>query len=326
MIQPTEYQKKLYLVIGMIIIGGVLLVSLYAFKSDKNESDNKVSEGNIVSPQTDFNITLDTLDANSRSAFYRKERQTDTVLMSNPFDKKEADGTGNQILDAASELEKNVPSRKASRKIINEDLWDIDQEGEPSNLGLQTTQPIETEQEKRTKLLEANRRQREIYTSENTSVRANNLSFNAAIYRDQFILPGDEVELILTEDVNYNGKVIPKNTVVFAIASINKSRVLLSVYNINHVPVFLTAKDYRDGMVGIRSKRAGQLWKEASKQLQDNVIQDVTFEASQESGRIGRGIGRAISQIFRQKNYKQKDKILLVNDHQVIFTTQTKSE
>ncbi len=322
----TEYQKKLYLVIGMTVLGGILLFSLNAFKADDSDLKNKVSEGNIVSPDTDFNITLDTLDSKDRSEFYRKDREEDTVLMANPFDKKKEQSSGNRILDAANQLEKEVPTRKASRKTVNEDLWDMEEEQEPSNLGLGTAQPEETEAEKRRKLLEANKLQRELYTTVSNTASSSNFSFNAAIYRDQFILPGDEVELILTEDVNYDGKVIPKNTVVFAIASINKNRVLLSLNNINHVPIALTAKDYRDGMIGIRSNRAGQLWKEASKQLQNNVVQDVTIEASQETGRIGRGIGRAITQIFRQRNYKQKDKILLVNDHQVIFATQPKSE
>ena len=98
MMPPTDYQKKLYLVLGMALMGCVLLGSLYAFRSGDDTTDTTVSEGNIVSPQTDFNITLDTLDASSRSAFYRKERERDTVLMASPFDKKNGEGNGSQHL------------------------------------------------------------------------------------------------------------------------------------------------------------------------------------------------------------------------------------
>ncbi|HDZ14588.1 MAG TPA: conjugative transposon protein TraM, partial [Pricia sp.] len=42
----------------------------------------------------------------------------------------------------------------------------------------------------------------------------------AAIYRDQFVLPGDRVTLILSEDAYYRGKHFPKNTFVYAVANI----------------------------------------------------------------------------------------------------------
>lgn len=320
----TESQKKLYLLLGMVVLGGVLLFSLNGFKASEQKEENTISEGNMVSPEADFNITLDTLNSKDRKAFYRKDRDTDTIELVDPFVKKEESTPSNRILQAANELENKPTTPKSSKTKINEDLWDMDTEEDTSNLGLENVLPVETEEERRRKILEANRRQSELYSSSQKSTpTANSLSINAAVYRDQFILPGDDVELITTEDVEYNGKIIPKNTVIIASSEIKKNRVLLEVNNIHHTRISLVAEDYRAGGIGIKSKRAGELWSEASKQLENNLAQDIAQEASQETGRVGRGIARTIAQIFRRKNLKKNDKILLVNDHQVILIPQT---
>ena len=328
MIQPTEYQKKLYLVIGMAIMGGILFVSLYAFKSEDSSSDNTVSQGNIVSPETDFNITLDTLDANSRSAFYRKERERDTVLMANPFDKKKEQGTGNQILDAANQLDKEVPTYKTSRKTVNQDLWDMDSPEEPTNLGLGTE--AEKQANYRAGLLKA-REERlarsQDYSApqqsmENQSDTDGFLEFQASIYRDQFILPGDRVILILNNPISYKGNVFKKNTFIYAIANIQGSRVMMNVTNIDHVPVALKVMDIADGNVGMYSQRAGELWREFQGDTQTQAVNQAGTELAQQSN--SRLLGAAITsfgRFFRRKKYRERDKILLVNNDKLILST-----
>ncbi|MCK5443824.1 MAG: conjugative transposon protein TraM [Maribacter sp.] len=325
--RPTEYQKKLYLVIGMAIMGGILFVSIYAFKSEDSSSDNTVSQGNIVSPQTDFNITLDTLDANSRSAFYRKERERDTVLMVNPFDKKKEQGTGNQILDATSVLEKEA-SRKPSRNNFNEDLWDMDSPEEPTNLGLGTE--AEKQASYRAGLLKA--REERLARSQDYSAPQQNmenqsdtdsfLEFQASIYRDQFILPGDRVILILNNPISYKDNVFKKNTFIYAIANIQGSRVMMNVTNIDHVPVALKVKDIADGNVGMYSQRAGELWREFQGDTQTQGVNRAGTELAQQSN--SQLLGAAITsfgRFFRKKKYRERDKILLVNNDKLILST-----
>lgn len=328
MIRPTEYQKKLYLVIGMALMGCILLGSLYAFKSEDTTSDNTVSEGNIVSPETDFNITLDTLDASSRSAFYRKERKPDTVLMANPFDKRKEDqGTGNRILNATSALEKEEP-RKTALDNFDEDLWDMDSPEEPVNLGLVSEADEQTNY--RAELLTA--REERLARSQDYSAPQQHtvdtketdifLEFQASIYRDQFILPGDRVILILNTPITYKGNVFKKNTFIYAVANIQGSRVMMNVSNIDHVPVALNAKDIADGNAGMYSQRAGELWREFQADTQNQGVNQAASEVAQESN--SRLLGAAITsfgRFFRQKKYRERDKILLVNNDKLILTT-----
>ena len=148
------------------------------------------------------------------------------------------------------------------------------------------------------------------------------LEFNAAVYRDQFILPGDRITLILTQPVTYKGNVFKKNTFVYAIAHIQGARVMMNVTNLDHVPVSLVAKDVTDGSLGMYSERAGQLWREFNANAQSNGINDVTGEIAQRADvpLVGTAI-RAFGQFFRTKKYREKDKILLVDNDQLILTT-----
>lgn len=155
-----------------------------------------------------------------------------------------------------------------------------------------------------------------------TAASVDFLEFQAAIYRDQFIMPGDRVTLILTQPITYKGNVFKKNTFLYANANIQGSRVMLKVTNIDHVPVSLVAKDVADGNLGMYSERAGELWREFNADAQTQGMNDVTGEIAQQSNvpLVGTAI-RAFGQFFRKKKYREKDKILLVNDDKMILTT-----
>lgn len=313
-------KNKMYLIIGMSVLGGIILITLNAFRVDKKDDNPTISKGNIVSKQTNFDITLDTLSDKDRNAFYRKQREKDTILLADPFT-EEKQSESDEII---SELTKYLEEDKIT--LDNDSIEELLRDSEnvyETDLKFKE-EVFESEAQRKRKILEANQRQKERFSSVDNTDNSPSISINAAIYRDQFILPGDLVEVITTKDAYYNDKIIPKNTIVFAQAAIKENRVLLRVNNINHVPLALTATDYNDGIKGIRSKRAGELWREAAKEAKENITNDLTVEASQETGRIGRSIGRAIVQLFRKKRYKKKDKILLIGDHPMILKNETK--
>lgn len=147
-------------------------------------------------------------------------------------------------------------------------------------------------------------------------------SFHATIYRDQFILPGNRVTLILTDDVQHNGKRFAKNTFVYAVANIQGSRVLLEVANIDKTAFLLTAIDQEDGMVGLHNERAGQLLNE----FKADATQQGSNELSEAVGNsietpIARNLIQSFGTFFQRKKYKQRDKILLVNGDRVVLTS-----
>lgn len=322
----TEAQKKkrMYLVIGMSVLGLGLLAVLISFRGGPAETSGESAE---INKNVDFNIKLDTVDKKDRKLFY--QRRKDSVPSLDPY-KDEKKSSEDKLMKSlgALEGEGERPEKKTARP--DDDLWDLEGgSGKMQNLGLEgdsDTQRLERKREERKRLLEANREKRALYGAggggtEKTS-NATGISFRAAVYQDQFVLPGDEVELILTEEAVHNGKILPRNTIVFALASINKNRVLLQATNINHVPMELHAKDLVDGMTGIRSQRAGELWTQSSAEMQNDAYRDLAGEATQESGRLARGVIRTLGDFFRKKKLGKKDKILLVNDHQIILTNE----
>lgn len=149
-----------------------------------------------------------------------------------------------------------------------------------------------------------------------------NIEFRASVYRDQFIMPGDRVTLILTQPLTYKGSLFPKNTFLYATANIKKSRVLLDITNINHVEVNLVAKDIRDGRQGLYNKRAGELWREYQADAQSDGVSDLAGDISRSVNvpLAGSAI-RAFGSFFRKKKYKENDKILLIGNHELILTT-----
>lgn len=159
------------------------------------------------------------------------------------------------------------------------------------------------------------------YAESSSKNSPSSISLDAAIYRDQFILPGNRVTLILKEGTYYNGKRFPKNTFVYATANIQGSRILLEVTNIKNVKMSLTAIDQEDGMIGLHNERAGELMQE----FVTDVQREGTDELSEAAGEItemplARNLVRSFGNFFTKKKYKQRDKILLVNGDRVFLT------
>ncbi len=159
------------------------------------------------------------------------------------------------------------------------------------------------------------------YTNEDLEPRNNSVNIKAAVYRDQFILPGNRVTLILEEDVYYNGNHFTKNTFVYATSNIQGSRVLLSITNINNIRMPLIAIDQQDGMAGLHNERAGELLQEFRAEVQDqgtNGLSEAVGEASDLP--LAKKLVRSFGNFFKKRKYKQKDKILLVNGDRVFLT------
>ncbi|MCM4166594.1 hypothetical protein KCTC52924_03534 [Arenibacter antarcticus] len=159
------------------------------------------------------------------------------------------------------------------------------------------------------------------YTEPSTTTNSDPISFDAAIYRDQFILPGNRVTLILKDDIHFKGRRFSKNTFVFATANVQGSRVLLEITNIDNTAMALTAIDQEDGMIGLHNERAGQLLQEFKADIQQQGVKELS-EAVGEAIEIplAQNLLRSFGNFFHKKKYKQRDKILLVNGDRVFLT------
>ncbi|MBB3125233.1 hypothetical protein FHS04_002777 [Mesoflavibacter sabulilitoris] len=153
--------------------------------------------------------------------------------------------------------------------------------------------------------------------------RTKKIKTRAAIYRDQFILPGDRVKMVLTQDLEYNGNIFKKYSPVYAIASINNNRVYLNISNINGIPINLSAQDINDNMLGVYNKRAGELWAEFKGKEEDQALKEIQNTTNSDVSFVDRSI-QSIGSFFKSKRLKEKDKILLINDHEVILISSKK--
>lgn len=158
---------------------------------------------------------------------------------------------------------------------------------------------------------------------QNTSVSTNenSVQIRAVIYFDQFVLPGERARLILPKEVVLGNKRYPKGTDIYANVSISKSRVLLDIENINHTPVELVAKDIEDGNIGVYNDQAGKLWREYQQDLQQDLVSQLGNDIrTQANSNLLAGAVTSFSSFFAKKKYTERERVLLLNDHEVILT------
>lgn len=148
------------------------------------------------------------------------------------------------------------------------------------------------------------------------------INIPASVYRNQFVLPGDRVTLILRKTASYNGHSFPKNTFVYATANIKGSRIVLEVSNIEKVPMALTAKDQQDGNIGLYSQRAGELWSEFSLDVQDDALSAASEDLADASQiPMINTIASSFGSFFKKKRYRENDKMLLMNGHNLYLVS-----
>lgn len=150
------------------------------------------------------------------------------------------------------------------------------------------------------------------YTKPYTRIRV-----RASIYNDHRIFPGDRVTLLLDEDMEYNGKLFTEGTFIYGLASFSKNRVHLDIGNIQHEPIALEAIDVQDGRSGMYVAQVAEFQQKYT-ELEGDVIGDGASEigttvSQRFAGRLITGVGN----LLKNKRLKQKDRVYLINDHQV---------
>ncbi len=148
------------------------------------------------------------------------------------------------------------------------------------------------------------------------------ISVRATVYGDQFILPDENVRLLLMEDMVLENKRFKKNTFIYAMASIKGNRVFLDIDNIEHRPVKLLVKDFNDGREGIYSTRAGELWREYKANAGNDLLTGATEGLTKGSPDLVTDVVRGLGSFFRKKKLREKEKILLMDDYELLLVSQ----
>lgn len=105
-------------------------------------------------------------------------------------------------------------------------------------------------------------------------------SIKAVIQEDQTLVSGSTVKLRITEEINWNGMVVPKDQLVYGLASLNGERLKISIQHIRIADQILAVNlkvHDADGLEGIRIP--GSITKEVSSQSGSQAIQGLGFNS-----------------------------------------------
>jgi hypothetical protein len=111
----------------------------------------------------------------------------------------------------------------------------------------------------------------------------------------------------LIKDAHINNILIPKNTPIYGFISVKPNRTMITIENINHLPVKLKAYDFQDGSEGIYVENNFRA--EATNKVIGDIVDDINITGvPQVSG---------IRKIFQRSH--QNVKVTVTNNYQLIL-------
>lgn len=142
----------------------------------------------------------------------------------------------------------------------------------------------------------------------------------ASIHNDHYIFPGDRVTLVLLEDLVSQKKLFKKGTLLYAKASFSQNRVLLDISNIQHEPFVLWGEDLQDGTIGMYVEQVADFNEKYATELQDEGVETTAEKIGEviPNGLVGSMVS-SVGNLFKNKKIKNKDRVFLINDHQVFL-------
>lgn len=326
-------KEKKRMMIAYIGIG-ILAVLLVGFAIMKSSSTEETKETDFATPETNsdkYNTKLEALEA-------KQKRSNNSNLLDIFSNDKETDSIENDTLEEYKlkqnlqqlnkeptknpKTAKRVHSSKNTKKDVYGDysMWEEEEnkKNKTSKKRVNSNSKELTYEEK----LKLAKEARYGTTSSNNQIKKETQQTRIAIFRDQFLLPGQLAELVLTKDFTYNNKLFKKGTPVYGYININKSRVLFDIKNIAHQPLNIEVRDIRDGLIGMYSNRAGELWKKYEAEGINDATDGVTSDLTS-NGILSNSID-VVSKFFQKKRLNKNDYIMLLNDQELIVTIKNK--
>lgn len=316
-INDAEKKRRMiaYIAIGSIAL---LLIGFAIFNSSDSDTKNTTE---FATPETNgnekYNSKLEALEAkqqkksNSNLLDIFSNEKKDTIVSDSIYKNKLEENLEQYNENPKKAVVKTKGSTKRKKEVYGDySMWE-EEENESKR-----------EEKKELSYQEKLRIAREARSGKNMGVTKNSnsdiIETRVAIFRDQFLLPGEQANLVLTEDFIYNNKLFKKGTPVYAYININKNRVLFDIKNISHHPFQISVRDIKDGLNGMKSSQAGKLWKK----YETEGVNDATQNISNNIGSnpiLSNSIG-AISSFFQKKRLNKNDKIMLLNDRELILS------
>lgn len=123
----------------------------------------------------------------------------------------------------------------------------------------------------------------------------------------QVLKTHDRLQMKLEKDITIDGKHFKRNTSVYGFVSFKPNRTLLSIDNIDHIPISLVAYDLQDGREGIYIKNSFR--EEARREVLGDVVEDVNIAGIPQV--------KGIKRIFQRSN--RQVKVMIYNSYQLLL-------
>ena len=299
-----------HLVLGVVVILA-LIITISSFSWDDSNSNSLDS---IPRMEQDEEFTLEDM----------------TTFVEDDFTKEEDIGVDSK-LNITELLKQKIAERngvnESDSEILLKELLDQDRENEKkAALAIQSSSVVEKKLSY-DELLEIERAaidkayEDDYYKEEEEEQETEKITFRAAVYQTQFVIPGQRLDLMTTQEFIYNKMRFKKGMRFYAVVDINESRVMLDINNIAHIPLSVEVRDVADGRIGLYSERAVELWGIYQQRLKEEANEDITSELSNAVSLpvISSSI-EVLGNFFASKKGKKAKRIKIDNDSQFILT------
>lgn len=143
--------------------------------------------------------------------------------------------------------------------------------------------------------------------------------FKGVVHKTQSVQAGEVATFRLSEDLKYNGYVIPENTILFGtISGINENRVKVTINsatinnNIIHIPITVYGTDGIEGIPVIVN--------ETTRTIDSETKDEIISQAGSTAGRlgtIGRAIGNIVSSAARSTKREKEHTVILIDNQRI---------
>ena len=310
--------------IGKAVVLSCLIIPFVAFaffvfskKNEANKETNVIDESHltIYEKDTTFNTKKD--------GYYKKNTSRQKIESSDDFFDFSTDVR--KVKEGISDLE------SIENDEFIEQLQKDMEKDEANQLAAQRSFVHKSKKEDKLSYQEALAKAREEYfeTGKNEEERekegkkelSEKVVFRASVFRTQYLVPGERVDLMTSQEFIYNNMRFKKGMRFYATIDIQETRVLFDIDNIAHIPLKVEARDITDGRIGLYSKRAAELWSIYQEKLKEEAKNDATGEiANTVNIPVISSSIQILSNFFTTKKGRKSKKLKIDNNSQLIIT------
>lgn len=127
---------------------------------------------------------------------------------------------------------------------------------------------------------------------------------------NQVVMVNYRLRMRILKDATINGKVIPKNTLIYGFIRFQPNRALIEIENLNHHPTKLKAFDLQDGSEGIYVENNFRA--EVSKEVIGDIVSDINIPSVPQIG--------GLKKVFQRNN--RNVKVTIVNKYKIILKSE----